>query len=484
VDNASGLLPIFNNAPVRESVAGYVAAYGSLLNVIGQAVQPRWLLANSAGGGTTADTVVQHIQGYFEEFMLRPLAQTYTQFEGLAAQVARRAALKAPAPYAVFDSSYQGGSPTDPRTQLATLAAYYLLQDPATTFLDPFGGSEPATSWTRHWIPAAAYDVGQPAGGWSLFATGPDPANTALTYRVYQRTYGNALVLYKPLSSGNSVPGGLADATATVHALGGSYALLQADGTLGPVVTSVTLRNGEGAILIKVRSAAAPMAVEAGPVAAPPSPGDAPGTPDSRFVAAVYRNLLGRDASEAELSGWSGLLTQGVTHSQVAQAVAGSPEYLGREVDGLYRLLLQRDADADGRAFFVGLLQRGGTIEQVTAALAGSDEYLRQRGGGTADGFLDAAYHDLLGRDADADGRTFFGQALASGALDRGQVAALLAGSDAARALRVQRLYQEALGRAADPSGLDFFTAALGGRMRDTDVLALLVGSDEFLRGL
>jgi hypothetical protein len=134
---------------------------------------------------------------------------------------------------------------------MATLAEYYLLADPVSTFLDLYGGSEPATSWERHWVAAAAFDVGQPQGSWSVFATGTDPSNSALTYNVYQRSYGNALVLYKPRSYAQGVSGSLADASATTHALGGNYRVLYADGTLGAVVTSVTLRNGEGVILVK-----------------------------------------------------------------------------------------------------------------------------------------------------------------------------------------------------------------------------------------
>src|SRR5262249_25865575 len=42
-----------------------------------------------------------------------------------------------------------------------------------------------------------------------------------------------------------------ADATATTHSLGGSYYPLNADGSLGAPVTSITLRNGEGAILVQ-----------------------------------------------------------------------------------------------------------------------------------------------------------------------------------------------------------------------------------------
>jgi hypothetical protein len=161
----------------------------------------------------------------------------------------------------VLDSLPAGGSPTDPRTEMATLAEYYLLGDPNSTFLDFYGGSAPSTSWAQHWVAAAAYDVGQPVATWSVAASGADPANAALTYKVYQRQYTNALVLYKPLSYAHNMHGTLADGTATTIAPGGSYRVLQADGTLGPVVTGVTLRNGEGAILIPVGAVHAAMSV-------------------------------------------------------------------------------------------------------------------------------------------------------------------------------------------------------------------------------
>jgi hypothetical protein len=251
VDNSSGKAPA-TAAAVLESVASYAADYGTLLNVIGQRIAPHWIVANTAGGNSSANPVVQQVQGYYSEFAIRPLAHNWQQFETLAAAVATWASLRTPAPLAVLDSLPTGGSPTDPRTQLATLAYYYLLADPTSTFLDFYGGYAPATSWTQHWSQAVTYNVGTPQGGWSLFAAGTDPANSTLTYHVYQRAYSNALVLYRPLSYGGGTTGTLADNTATTFALGGTYRALQADGTLGPAVTSVTLRNGEGAILVKV----------------------------------------------------------------------------------------------------------------------------------------------------------------------------------------------------------------------------------------
>jgi hypothetical protein len=251
IDNSSGQDPV-NDTDVAESLDTYSSDYGALLHALGQAIAPHWILANTSGGQTNADGVVAQNTGYFEEFALRPLASDYVAFEDLAAQVAHRASLN-PNGFAVLDSLPTGGLPSDARTQMATLAYYYLLADPVHTFLDFNGGYAPATSWSQHWSKAAAFDVGQPVGTWSLFATGHDPSNHALTYRVYQRNYTNSLILYKPLSHalGNHRRATLDSASATTFNLNGKFRMLRADGTLGSLVTHVTLRNGEGAVLVK-----------------------------------------------------------------------------------------------------------------------------------------------------------------------------------------------------------------------------------------
>jgi hypothetical protein len=251
MDNSSGKQPV-NDADVAESLATYTRDYGALLKQIGKAIAPHWILANTSGGQTNADGVVAQDTSYFEEFALRPLVTDFVAFEDMAAQVAHRAALN-PNGFAVLDSLPTGGSPTDPRTQMATLAYYYLLADPVHTFLDFNGGYAPSTSWIQHWSKAAAFNVGQPEGTWSLFATGHDPSNRSLTYRVYERNYTNALILYKPLAhaTGSSVRASIGPASQTTFNLNGKYRMLRADGTLGSVVTRVSLRNGEGAVLIK-----------------------------------------------------------------------------------------------------------------------------------------------------------------------------------------------------------------------------------------
>src|SRR5262249_46377593 len=138
MDNSLGKAPATAGS-VLEPVGSYAGDYATLLYEIGRAIAPRWVLANTAGGGPDADPTVQRVQGYYEEFGIAPLAHNYQQFEHLAGMVANRATLASPPPYAVLDSSPKGGSQTDPRTQLATLAYYYLLADPSTTFLDFYG---------------------------------------------------------------------------------------------------------------------------------------------------------------------------------------------------------------------------------------------------------------------------------------------------------------------------------------------------------
>jgi hypothetical protein len=79
-----------------------------------------------------------------------------------------------------------------------------------------------------------------------VFATGPDPYQPTLTYRVLARRFTGALVLVKMLPEGSTDD----NRSLTVHPLGGSYRPLGADGTLGGVVTEARLRNNEALILI------------------------------------------------------------------------------------------------------------------------------------------------------------------------------------------------------------------------------------------
>lgn len=250
VDNSTGRFPV-NATDLVETLGDYAENYGRTLGRVNQALGPKWLLTNSAGGGRSVEPQIKYGVSYLEEFALRPMASNHVQFEDLSALLKSRRAQSAGRGYEILDSLARGADVTDPRMMTSTLAMYYLLADPNLSFLMINGGQEPSTTWSRHWTEAIRYNVGRPTGEHRLFAEGNDPTNASLRYKVYGREYQNALVLFKPLSYTRGVNGTLADSTATTHNLNGWYRVVRNDGTLGPLVNSIRLRNGEGVTLAK-----------------------------------------------------------------------------------------------------------------------------------------------------------------------------------------------------------------------------------------
>ena len=104
-----------------------------------------------------------------------------------------------------------------------------------------------------------------------------------------------------------------------------------------------------------------------------------------------------------------------------------------------YETLLGRDSDIAGLSFWSALGAGDFGLGNVAEFILASDEFVASNGtlAGTDD-FLDFIYQSALGREADAEGRAFWEDALDSGAVDRGEVALGFATAD------------ETLGRFAD----------------------------------
>ena len=250
VDNSTGRLPV-DPAALLEPVNQYAQQYGDLLGILNRSLGSKWIVSNTAGGGASVNSQISNGVTYLEEFAIRPLQANHVMFEDLAATVAYRRTLNGGRAYEILDSLTTQVALTDPRAMTTTLAMYYLLADPNLSFLMINGGKAPASSWTEHWTDAIKYNVGRPQGAFTQVASGQDPSNAGLQYKVFQRRYDNALVLYKPLSYTRGISGAIADNTATIHRLGGNYRVVRNDGTLGSIVTQISLRNGEGVVLAR-----------------------------------------------------------------------------------------------------------------------------------------------------------------------------------------------------------------------------------------
>jgi Domain of unknown function (DUF4214) len=125
------------------------------------------------------------------------------------------------------------------------------------------------------------------------------------------------------------------------------------------------------------------------------------------------------------------------------------------------------------------LLDRGYAIENLSAFIMGSDEYYAHAGR-TTNGFINAAFQDLLNRAPDPGGRAYFTALLQQG-VPRGAAAGIVTLSAEGIGLNVKSYYQALLGRDADRGGLSYWVGAIGHGHRDQEVIALLVGSDEYL---
>ncbi len=130
-------------------------------------------------------------------------------------------------------------------------------------------------------------------------------------------------------------------------------------------------------------------------------------------VAAVYRQVMQREPSAAEIDAASrqlasGNLTAATLVANVAtRAANNSPD----AIRILYRRLLGRDPDPDGLRAHTAIAERDG-LQAVTQSIVSSPEYRSRAASGAAatqgaDGYAEAVrsmYRQLLGREPDPDG--------------------------------------------------------------------------------
>lgn len=211
-------------------------------------------------------------------------------------------------------------------------------------------------------------------------------------------------------------------------------------------------------------------------VSDPPSAG-ASETPHASYINATHRLFLGRRASVSETNQWRSSVSAG-RRTELTDHLATSDEWAGSEVNKLYLKILRRPADASGRAYWVdGIQNQGVRLEDVASYFYGGPEYF-SRASNSNSKFIDSLYVDLLGRRADASGRNYWLDRMASG-MGRSAVAANFYQSIESRTSRVRSLYRTVLARQPDSSGLGYWAEQLR-TIGDVRLAAFLAASDEY----
>jgi hypothetical protein len=290
-----------------------------------------------------------------------------------------------------------------------------------------------------------------------------------------------------------SAPGGstkLADYSATVDwGDGTSSAGTIASAASGFVVTASHNYGSPGNRLLKITVVGPGGATGEGVTTA------TVGSPNQRWVAQVYRDLLHREVEPQGLAAWSGLLDAGHSRTEVALDIAESLEYRVDVVQGLYRLFLHRAAEPAIAAADSNFLAVGGTPEQLATNLVSSTEYFQVRSAATNAGFLHALYNDDFNRDVDAAALRAAGGFDFAKAANRALVAQTIFGSDEYLHDLVnfpggisnpfhdqlpKGFYQSFLARDGDQQGVNFDVALLRHGTPDAVVVADMLASDEY----
>lgn len=204
------------------------------------------------------------------------------------------------------------------------------------------------------------------------------------------------------------------------------------------------------------------------------------GTPNQQWIAAMFRDVLGRPIDAGGLAAFTYMLDHGVSRYAASSLITHSVEYYANLVHSCYQKYLGRDADPAGLANWVSLLQRGLTDEELEAYFIGSQEFFVNSGGTNA-AWIEALYEHLLGRPADGFGENAWLQVLASG-ISRTRVALGFAASPEREAQRVEDDYFHYLGREPGAAEVNSWVFAFQHGVTNENVITGFVASDEYFR--
>jgi hypothetical protein len=163
----------------------------------------------------------------------------------------------------------------------------------------------------------------------------------------------------------------------------------------------------------------------------------------------------------------------------IASALTHTAEALAIFVNNAYRIYLKRLPDATGLAYWVNQLQNQGlTDEKLETGFISSNEYI-QNHGGTGQSWVIGMYQDLLGRNPDPSGLSYWTGVLAKGG-SAFSVALGFAASAEREGQRIAGDYEIYLGRPLDPGGQSYWVNQFLNGAHNEDVVAGFVGSLEY----
>lgn len=136
---------------------------------------------------------------------------------------------------------------------------------------------------------------------------------------------------------------------------------------------------------------------------------------NARWLVDLYDQVFARSADLSGLDHWLARVAAGGESSRtsVARSFLNSTEGAQNETNLAYADLLDREPDPQGLAFWTEFL-RTGSVNTLRFQHLASDEYFENTGGQN-DAYVEQLYSELLGRDIDPQGFSFYVDLLDSG---------------------------------------------------------------------
>lgn len=136
---------------------------------------------------------------------------------------------------------------------------------------------------------------------------------------------------------------------------------------------------------------------------------------NARWLVNLYDQVFARSADLGGLDHWLARVAAGGESSRlsVARSFLNSTEGAQNEANLAYVDLLSREPDAEGLTFWTDFL-RTGSVNTLRFQHLASDEYF-ENSGGQNEAYVEQLYSELLGRDIDPQGFSFYVDLLNSG---------------------------------------------------------------------
>lgn len=208
--------------------------------------------------------------------------------------------------------------------------------------------------------------------------------------------------------------------------------------------------------------------------------------PEQRFAHRLIRDTQLRLPTPSERQTLRVAIEDGTqTRAQAALGLTNTDAYRGLAVDRAFVDVLRRGTDAAGRSYWIGRLRDGLVTRRLRANLYGSPEYVDTQGFGTDDGYVRAAYRDILGRAAGDDEVAYWVEQITEVGLPRGTVADRFLNTSESRQVVIRDLFSRWAGREPTGPELSTWSTQLGSSSTDGEVALirfLAAGADYFNR--